>query len=187
MFSGKTSSLIHYAERYQRAKLRVIVIFPELDTRFTRQDKIITHNGISYDAIRCKSLKDIEAQTVDYQVILIDEAQFVEDIYLADAWAKSKIVIAAGLISDWQRRPFGNLIAILSLADHIVTLSAVCANCGKDASFSAKKIPDHSSSGAPDIGGEDKYVSLCRECHYTQSGAQSKSAVVPVSVNYTYN
>lgn len=163
MYASKSTELIRLADRYSRAKLSTIIILPQMDTRYTDRNEIITHSGIKYPAIKCKGLHELCDQIEKYDVILVDEAQFITNLDLADTWANNgKTVVLAGLTLDFSRKPFGNLYSILPFADQITTLTAVCEDCGRDAPFSAKKT---ASTDVIDVGGKDKYKSLCRSCH----------------------
>jgi thymidine kinase len=70
-------------------------------------------------------------------VVAIDEGQFFANIvdfceYLAD---NGVIVLVAALDGTFQRKPFGNIINLLPLAEKVTKLTAVCVYCAKEASF----------------------------------------------------
>lgn len=68
---------------------------------------------------------------------------------------RGKIVIVAALDGTFQRKPFGNILELVPLAEEVTKLNSVCTSCGNDASFS-KRIG--SEVEVEVIGGADKYV-----------------------------
>ena len=51
---------------------------------------------------------------------------------------KSKIVIVAGLDGDFKRNQFGSVVDIIPIAEKVKKMSAVCFNCGDEASFTQR-------------------------------------------------
>jgi thymidine kinase len=103
---------------------------------------------------------------MDVDVIGIDEGQFFDDIIeFSELWAnKGKIIIIAGLDGTFQRKPFGKITELIPLCETVIKLKAICSICFKDASFS-KKL-DIKEKDVIDVGGKDKYISVCREHFY---------------------
>ena len=101
----------------------------------------------------------------NYKSIVIDEAQFFED--LSDAVAillqMKKFVYVCGLDGDFQMRKFGQILDIIPIADEVVKKQALCAICrnGKKASFT-KRLTEESSQK---LIGNSNYIPVCRECH----------------------
>ena len=78
------------------------------------------------------------------------------------------MVIASGLDMDFRGCPFGPMPALLSLADAVVKLRAICARCGADASRSQRLIdglPAPASAPTVLIGADEHYEARCRHCH----------------------
>lgn len=172
MFSGKTTRLIARITRYEFARKKCIIIRHKIDKRHAT---LQSHDGhvTNIAQIYCDGLNDKFAQILndDYDVIGIDEAQFFapDDTSAAkfaqlidDACLRGKVIVCAGLDTDWLRRPFAYLAPIISRADIVTKLQAVCMKCGADASYSARV---NDSARDNPIGGADKYVALCRQCH----------------------
>lgn len=63
-----------------------------------------------------------------------------------------KIVIVAALDGTFERKPFGRIYELFSEAESIDKLTAVCKNCGLDASFSRRLS---ASKETVAIGGAD--------------------------------
>ena len=72
-----------------------------------------------------------------------------------------KIVIISALDGTFERKPFGRILELVPLAEQVTKLTAVCAACGKDASFSQRLSCDKTVEL---IGGEDLYRPVCRAC-----------------------
>ncbi len=68
----------------------------------------------------------------------------------------------AALDGTFQRLPFGAILDLVPLSEKVVKLTAVCAICGADASFTQRII---SSSQIQLIGGEESYRPVCRKCY----------------------
>jgi thymidine kinase len=98
-------------------------------------------------------------------VVGIDEGQFFDDLVpVCELLANlGKIVIVAALDGTFQRRPFESTLGLLSVAESICKLSAVCMGCFRPAAFS-KRLGNETAIEV--IGGADKYVAVCRECYH---------------------
>jgi thymidine kinase len=118
---------------------------------------------------------DLIARAIDEcDVIGIDEIQFFamydderarDVVRIVDEWvARGKIVICAGLDSDYMRRPFAVVAPLVAMSTRITKLLAVCSQCGADAMFSARTCSDDATYSDP-VGGANKYVALCRACY----------------------
>lgn len=170
MYSGKTTELIRRITRCRSIKKRVVVINSALDDRYTGKDSIISHDEYEYNCIKTKLLSTVDQQMrlkADVDVIAIDEAQFFPDLkkyVLKFCEEYKKEVIVAGLITDYQRKKFGNMSDLIYYADDLVHLKSLCTEC-KDGTHGifTKKIC--TSVDQIDVGSTDKYVALCRECY----------------------
>jgi thymidine kinase len=164
MFSGKTEELIRRLRRARIANLRVGIFKPLSDDRYHREN-IVSHDDNSILSIPVPHAKAIldEVSTVD--VVGIDEAQFFDDALpeVCDILAsKGTRVIVAGLDMDYLAKPFGQMPALLSKAEYITKLHAICMQCGNIANYSYRK------SGIAEqllIGNKDLYEPRCRVCY----------------------
>jgi thymidine kinase len=100
--------------------------------------------------------------------ILVDEAQFLsraQVVQLASICDELNIpVLAYGLRTDFQANLFEGSGALLALADNLVELKGIC-HCGRKATMNLRVDAEGNavSEGASvEIGGNDRYVSLCR-------------------------
>lgn len=79
MFSGKTTELIRRLRRYQIAKCKCLVVRYANDDRYSEGD-IVSHDQQSLAAVSARQITDIKFKALEYDVIGIDEGQFVSSI-----------------------------------------------------------------------------------------------------------
>lgn len=165
MFSGKTTELIRRVNRFMIAKKTCVVIKYIKDTRYSDDNFISTHNYLKLPALPCgEHLNSIYDKIKNYDCIGIDEGQFFSDIVeftskLADK--KGKIVIVSALDGTFKRKPFGNVLDLIPLAENVAKLHAICSICCDEAPFS-KRIGLETEIEV--IGGSEKYEARCRKC-----------------------
>ena len=164
MFSGKTEELIRRLVRAQIAKKTVHIFKHSTDNRYS-EDYIVSHNK---NRIKCHSLNDtnqIMYLSDNIDIIGIDEAQFFDDsiIDVSNNLAKEgKRIIVAGLDRDYKAIPFGPMANLLTHADYITKLNAICMVCGNQASFSQRLTKDKAQIL---VGESEKYEARCRNCY----------------------
>jgi thymidine kinase len=165
MFSGKTEELIRRLKRAKIANLRVEIFKPKIDVRYD------VHNIVSHDENAILSTPIDNSQTIlllhnEADVIGIDEAQFFDDQLpdVCDQLALRGIrVIVAGLDMDYTGKPFGQIPFLLSKADYITKLHAICVKCGNIANYSFRKKADKTQVL---LGEKEMYEPRCRKCYY---------------------
>jgi thymidine kinase len=62
---------------------------------------------------------------------------------------------------DYMGKPFGQMPNLLSIADYITKLHAICMKCGSIANISYRKI---ATGGQVLLGEKDIYEPRCRHC-----------------------
>lgn len=102
-----------------------------------------------------------------YEVIAIDEGQFISNMKLVDKWANSgKIVIISGLDTDKDRNSFKNISELMPLSERIIKLSAICFKCKEENAYFThylKNIKEKDGENFIKISTVG-YVPLCRKC-----------------------
>ncbi|MDF2607342.1 MAG: tdk [Bacillales bacterium] len=171
MFSGKSEELIRRVRRTQFAKQKVITFKPQIDNRYS-ESEVVSHNGTSVNAVAVSSSDEIlDKVTLEYDVVAIDEVQFFDsgivDVvqHLAN---KGFRVIIAGLDQDFRGEPFGQIPNLMSIAEVVTKLQAVCSRCGAPASRTQRLIdgiPAHYEDPIILVGASDSYEPRCRHCH----------------------
>ena len=163
MFSGKSTRLISEVLKYKNCGIKTLLVSSKVDIR--DDNAIITHDGQRYEALKTDRLMNI-IQNDSFkraEVICIDEAQFFEDLYdfILNIETEKKYLIISGLDADSDRKKFGQIVDCIPLCNKVEKLEALCmiSNDGTKASFS-KRIVDKTDT--IDIGGNDKYKSVCR-------------------------
>ncbi|KAK6620415.1 hypothetical protein RUM44_006816 [Polyplax serrata] len=183
MFSGKTTELIRRIRRYQLARFKCLVLKYTGDCRYSKND-VATHDFCTFDAISCSSLEDCRSQTMEFDVIGIDEGQFFCDLisFCENLANKGKIVIIAALDGTYQRTAFGDILKLVPLAESVIKLNAICMLCYNTAGFT-KRITNEKAVEL--IGGADKYMAVCRECYHLKraSSKGDKSPLKPINQN----
>lgn len=164
MFSGKTEELIRRLKRAKFAKQKVEIFKPEVDTRYD-EVKVVSHDSNYIISTPVPASSNILLLANDVDVVGIDEAQFfdMELVGVCNQLANSGIrVIVAGLDMDFMGKPFGPIPALLSTAEYITKVHAICVRCGNLAHFSHRKVSDEKLVM---LGERDTYEPLCRYCY----------------------
>lgn len=164
MFSGKTEELIRRVRRAVIAQQEVKIFKPSVDKRYHEND-VVSHNKNSLRSIAVEKSTEIEQATTLGDVIAIDEAQFFDDgiidvcVNLAN---KGHRVIVCGLDMDFEGKPFGPMPGLMSVAEFVTKLHAICASCGDVASYSYRLVP---SKDKVLLGETNTYEARCRKCY----------------------
>jgi thymidine kinase len=164
MFAGKTSELLRLIEREKYSGRSCCVVKFSRDKRYS-DEHVITHEFRKKEInFSVTSLKGIENEWKVFDTIAIDEGQFFPDIveFVSMVSDMGKRVIISALDADFQRKPFGRILELIPMAEHVMKLSAICMLCGKDAYFS-KRISCEKEIEV--IGGSEKYMAVCRQCY----------------------
>ncbi len=163
MFSGKTEELIRRLNRAVLAGQKVEIFKPSVDTRY-HASNVVSHNDSS---IRCTPVdfsEDIMLISANSNVVGIDEAQFFDNrlVEVCNKLANNgKRVIVAGLDMDFSGNPFGPMPQLMTIAEFVTKVHAICMVCGAVASYSFRL-----SEGKQKImlGEKLNYEARCRSC-----------------------
>jgi thymidine kinase len=166
MFSGKTEELLRRVKRARLARQRIVLFKPRIDNRYD-DVKVVSHEGIKADATAVGNSTELMS-FLDLKnlpdVVGIDEAQFFDEaiINVVDQLANGGArVICAGLDQDYLGKPFGPMAALLSVAEYVTKLQAVCSRCGAPACRSQRFA---ATEGQLFVGGASDYEPRCRKC-----------------------
>jgi thymidine kinase len=170
MFSGKSEEMIRRLRRAEIAGQRVVIFKPRIDDRYDTAD-VVSHAGARMRAIAVGSVSELVERSSGHEVIGIDEVQFFEAkivqaaLDLADRGSR---VVAAGLDQDFRRLPFGPMPDLLSHAEFVDKLQAVCHRCGGPATTTQRLVdgrPAPYSGETVVVGAAEQYEARCRGCH----------------------
>jgi thymidine kinase len=180
MFSGKSEELLRRLRRAIIARQQVQVFKPAADHRH-RPERVVTRDLREVSAVSVRDSRELEsALAPGVQVVGIDEAQFFDDglIDLATRLADRGVrVIVAGLDQDFLRRPFGPMPALLSLAEFVDKMHAICVVCGSPAHFTQRTA---GGEELVQVGDSESYEARCRACYelgLAKTGDREASAV----------
>lgn len=163
MFSGKTTWLMNYLDKLPKNSF--ILAKPSLDTRYSKNE-CVSHDGFRFPAINLDS-KTPRFPELDPKIktFLIDELNFFEPVALIKEIKKQlifkRVVVAAGLLYDNQKQPFGATLPLSKIANNFVELFAKCDRCGKRANHSYRKIK---SRDQIILGAAESYGACCETC-----------------------
>lgn len=167
MFSGKSTELIRLCNQYKSIGHRILSVNYSKDVRYSENGDICTHNKKMFKTTY--SLSDLSElikkdEIKEYNIIAIDEVQFLKNafdsiVYLVEELGKT--VIVSGLDGDFRRAPFGDVCSLISFADKVTRLSAVCklSKNFEDAPFSRRIC---NSEANELIGAEESYIAASR-------------------------
>lgn len=163
MFSGKTEELIRRLNRAKIAKQKVEIFKPSIDTRYDAND-VVSHNENVIRSTPIHVASDMLLLSNNCDVIGVDEAQFFDE-ELVDVCVKLANkgirVIVAGLDMDFTGKPFGPMPGLMSVAEYVTKVHAICMKCGGVASYSYRLTNDE---GQVLLGETDSYEARCRTC-----------------------
>ena len=161
MYSGKSTMLIDKVETLKGLGMKCLVINHVNDTRVSGSF-VQTHDGLSIPAIKTDDI--LLTTTTGYEAVAIDEAQFFTNLKTAVLHMveqKGQHVVVAGLNGDYLRKPFGELLDLVSYADTVVWTRAECGVCkNAKASFTLRLSPETDT-----VSVNSSYVPACRSCY----------------------
>ena len=163
MFSGKTEELIRRLRRAHIARLTIEIFKPATDIRYDKA-AVVSHDLNSLNSTPVDNSSSILLLGSNAEVVGIDEAQFFDD-ELPDVCrklaSKGIRVIVAGLDMDFKGEPFGPMPALMSIAEDVTKVHAVCVQCGCPAMFSYRTADNEDKIF---LGEKESYEPRCRIC-----------------------
>lgn len=168
MFSGKSTYALSYIRRKRAIGLSVLAIKPNIDTRYGTEEELVTHDKekvpcIPWNVSNHMSTFDA-SKLFENECIVIEEAQFFKGLYdfVIKCLEMERDILVVGLDGDAYQKPFGEIFQCIPYANKVTKINALCFSCkdGTDAPYTIK-ISDKESSTQVDVGGADKYVSVC--------------------------
>lgn len=180
MNAGKSTTLLQADFNYRERGMRTMLWTAAIDDRSDAGHAIESRIGLHAAANRFGPGTDLCEQVLaahavePLSCVMVDEAQFLTPAQVwqcADLADKADIpVICYGLRTDFKGALFPGAAVLLGIADSLVELKAVC-HCGRKASMNLRvdEAGRAVSEGAQtEIGGNDRYVALCRR-HFSEA------------------
>lgn len=172
MFAGKTEELIRRIKRLEYAKQNVLVFKPKLDNRYEAKKEIVSHNLSKKPSIVVENSQEIyQYLNDDIDAVVIDEAQFFDKgiVQIVELLAdKGMRVIVGGLDRDFRGEPFGPMPELLSRAEFVTKLTAICVKSGLPATRTQRIIngkPAHYNDETILVGAQESYEPRARQFH----------------------
>ena len=185
MGSGKSLHLLATAHNFQIRSIPFVIFKSSIDTR---DGEGLIHSRALGDR-ECTNISstdnlfDIVSTYVNSEIIfpslrwiLVDEAQFLTAEQVDQLAAIVDImgisVICYGLRTDFQTHLFEGSRRLFEVADTIEEIKSSC-DCNYKTIFNARINTEGNivtSGDQVEIGGDDKYVSICRKCYYEKTG-----------------
>ena len=173
MNAGKSTALLQANHNYLERGMKTKMFTFSGDNRY-EENKIVSRIGISADANSFSEATDLFQNLIEdkelkkIKCVLIDEAQFLKKNQVAQL---GKIVdeldiavLAFGIRTDFQGELFEGSKYLLAWADNLKEIKTVCW-CGRKATMVVRldsKGNILSEGKQLEIGGNEKYVPLCR-------------------------
>jgi len=188
MNAGKSAILLQSAYNYEERGMNTLLLKPHIDSRGDKADHIVSRIGLNAKANVFMPSYNLETQIVSghaktpIHCVFVDEAQFMTP---EQVWQLSRVadnqkipVMCYGLRTDFKGDLFPGSATLLAIADDVREIKTLCW-CGRKATMTLRYDSDSGAitEGAQvDIGGNDKYVSLCRKHWAAQEVAPKHSA-----------
>ena len=174
MNAGKSTVLLQASHNYGERGMKTMLFTAELDNR-SKVGNISSRIGLSEKASTFNNndnlFYSVEKRLKKDKIscVFVDEAQFLTD---KQVWQLSDVVeilkvpvMCFGLRTDFQGKLFEGSSTLLAIADELKEIKTIC-HCGKKANMVVRVDSNGKvlREGAQiEIGGNEKYISLCRK------------------------
>ncbi len=174
MNAGKSTVLLQASHNYGERGMKTMLFTAELDNR-SKVGNISSRIGLSEKASTFNNddnlFYSVEERLKENKIscVFVDEAQFLTN---KQVWELSDVVeilnipvMCFGLRTDFQGKLFEGSSTLLAIADELKEIKTIC-HCGKKANmvvrvdFNGKVLKEGAQI---EIGGNEKYISLCRK------------------------
>ena len=179
MSASKSAQLLMQNYNYTEQGSHTLLVKPAIDTRDGLM-KISSRIGLSDEADYVVKPDTPDNEIYEYlgdlsikpDVILIDESQFFTkeqvDAFSTIARINHIELHAFGLMTDFQNELFDGSKRWIETSDNIIEVKTTCSKCTRKATCNlrlndGKPVYD---GAVVQIGGNESYVSVCREHYY---------------------
>lgn len=186
MSSGKSLHLLATAHNFQIRHIPFVIFKSEIDDR--DGDSVIHSRALGKRKCISVSKEDnlygIISEYMDHEFlgaepikwVLVDEAQFLTasqvDQLAAIVDTLGISVMCYGLRTDFQTHLFDGSKRLFEVADEFNEIKSSCY-CNNKTIFNARIDSEGNivtDGEQVEIGGDDKYISICRKCYYEKTG-----------------
>ena len=174
MNAGKSTMLLQAAYNYEERGMRAVLLIAAFDER-AGKGVIGSRIGLQANAIAFEQDADLLALITELSgsgepvaCVFVDEAHFMTRDHI---WQLARVVdrlnipvMVYGLRTDFQGKLFPASQELMAISDEMREVRTIC-HCGRKATMVVRLDSDGNvvREGAQiDVGGNEKYVSLCR-------------------------
>ena len=180
MNAGKSTMLLQANHNYIERGMKPEIYTSNLDSRFGTGE-IISRIGLRFKSNIFDTKTDIYNEIINKKInkkidcVLIDEAQFLTKDQVSQLGRIVDLldipVLTFGIRTDFKGNLFEGSKYLLAWADNLKEIKTVC-HCGRKATMVLRLNEDGQiveDGDQIDIGGEEKYVSVCRKHFYDKN------------------
>jgi len=184
MNAGKSTTLLQSSFNYRERGMDTMLLTAAFDDRYS-QGTVTSRIGLSQEAELFREEDNLYERVENCHAkspihcVLVDEAQFLNK---PQVWQLSEVcdqlkipVLCYGIRTDFQGQLFPGSQWLLAWGDVLQELKTIC-HCGSKANMVVRVDEDGNAiqeGMQVEIGGNDRYVSLCRrhfkEAYFTQA------------------
>ncbi|WP_188064929.1 thymidine kinase [Sphingobium sp. KCTC 72723] len=182
MNAGKSTTLLQSSFNYRERGMATMLWTAAVDDRYG-QGRVVSRIGLEAQAHLFDPAIDMfvaiaaQHEATPLSCVLVDEAQFLsrDQVWqLAGVCDRLDVpVLCYGLRTDFQGELFEGSAHLLGLADTLSEIKTVC-DCGRKATMNLRVDGQGQAirhGAQTEIGGNDRYVALCRR-HFAQQMGQ---------------
>ena len=185
MNAGKSTMLLQANHNYQERGMSTIIYTSSVDDRYGKKE-IVSRIGLKAESNIFSDNTNIYKEVINFNksnrvdCVLIDEAQFLNKDQVAQLGQivddLDIPVLTFGIRTDFKGNLFEGSKYLLAWADNLKEIKTVC-HCGRKATMVLrldKKGNVIEKGEQIEIGGNEKYVSICRKHFYEKNIGKSK-------------
>ena len=185
MNAGKSTMLLQANHNYQERGMSTIIYTSSVDDRYGKEE-IVSRIGIKAESNIFSDNTNIYKEVINFNksnrvdCVLIDEAQFLNKDQVAQLGqivdSLDIPVLTFGIRTDFKGNLFEGSEYLLAWADNLKEIKTVC-HCGRKATMVLRLDKNGNVIEEGDqieVGGNEKYVSICRKHFYEKNIGKSK-------------
>ena len=185
MNAGKSTMLLQANHNYQERGMSTIIYTSSVDDRYGKKE-IVSRIGLKAESNIFSSNTNIYEEVISFNkdngvdCVLIDEAQFLSKDQIAQLGQivddLDIPVLTFGIRTDFKGNLFEGSEYLLAWADNLKEIKTVC-HCGRKATMVLRLDKNGNVIEEGDqieVGGNEKYVSICRKHFYEKNIGKSK-------------
>ena len=180
MNAGKSTMLLQANHNYQERGMSTVIYTSSVDDRYGKKE-IVSRIGLKAESNIFSSNTNIYEEVISFNkdkrvdCVLIDEAQFLSKDQVAQLGQivddLDIPVLTFGIRTDFKGNLFEGSEYLLAWADNLKEIKTVC-HCGRKATMVLRldeKGNVLETGDQIEIGGNEKYVSICRKHFYEKN------------------